>query len=196
MKDGDLVIDEVVLDELVSGQLSGQRYREVLKALDRNPEQWRACALAFLEDQALRSELRELAKAPRKWTSDEDSATTAPANATDNLAIAVQAPQNARPSGGASNWTSHFLSTAALLLVSFTVGWWGSELIADREQSVGPAPVSSDVANAQRPAPATNNPAPIFVGNPGGFVPLDSRIPPTFRELERQGKVRLESTIA
>ncbi len=50
-------VDAELIDELVTGQLSGQRYRDALKAIDAQPEKWRDCALAFLEDQALRQEL-------------------------------------------------------------------------------------------------------------------------------------------
>lgn len=51
------------LDRLVDGELHGAEYREFVAALDREPQHWRRCALAFLEAQALRGELEVLREA-------------------------------------------------------------------------------------------------------------------------------------
>src|SRR5262249_14635902 len=53
--------DARVLDRLVDGELSASERRELLSALDDEPGAWRRCALAFLESQALRSQLGSLA---------------------------------------------------------------------------------------------------------------------------------------
>src|SRR5262249_27157750 len=45
-------------DRLVDGELDAVGRRELLKALDDQPGGWRRCALAFLEAQAWRSDLR------------------------------------------------------------------------------------------------------------------------------------------
>jgi hypothetical protein len=52
--------EEILLDRLVDGELSEAEYRRLLQALDQRPDGWRDCALAFLESQALRCDLREL----------------------------------------------------------------------------------------------------------------------------------------
>ena len=53
--------DDVLLDRLVDGELSDEEYRQAVASLDERPDGWRRCALAFLEAQALRRELGELA---------------------------------------------------------------------------------------------------------------------------------------
>ena len=204
------MLNEQTIDELVSGQLSGERYRAVLKALDADPKRWRECALAFLEDQALRAELKELAKGTIDWHRDEacatDDQTLTTANASDRssqaigTAVAYPAMDSAKFT---SRWGSHALSTAALLMVSFTVGWLGSELLAERQQAVAPSQNSvattPDQAAPARPNPALRSPEEFinpeqFVSHqPTQFLPLDHEIPRSFRELERQGKVYLES---
>jgi hypothetical protein len=49
-----------LLDRLVDGDLTGQPYRQLLSDLETQPNGWRRCALAFLEAQAWRSELRTM----------------------------------------------------------------------------------------------------------------------------------------
>jgi hypothetical protein len=45
------------LDRLVDGELEGDAQRQLLLAMDAQPDAWRRCALAFVEAQALRREL-------------------------------------------------------------------------------------------------------------------------------------------
>ena len=45
------------LDRLVDGELEGDAQRQLLLAMDAQPDAWRRCALAFIEEQALRREL-------------------------------------------------------------------------------------------------------------------------------------------
>ena len=52
--------DNRQLDRLVDGELSGDEYREFLATLDKEPDGWRRCAMAFLEDQAWGQEFGEL----------------------------------------------------------------------------------------------------------------------------------------
>jgi hypothetical protein len=51
-------ISDAELDRLVDGELSRERYRELLANLDADPDGWKRCAIAFLESQAWRGELR------------------------------------------------------------------------------------------------------------------------------------------
>jgi hypothetical protein len=57
--------DEVLLDRLVDGELTGDERRRLLKSLDERPGGWRRCALAFLEAQTWREEFGQLAHASR-----------------------------------------------------------------------------------------------------------------------------------
>lgn len=64
-------LDARILDELVSGNLHGEQYRSVLLALEANPQWWRPCALAFLEEQALTQDLKSLMKGNIDWSIDK-----------------------------------------------------------------------------------------------------------------------------
>jgi hypothetical protein len=46
--------DSLLLDRLVDGELSDQERRELLLRLERTPDGWRRCAMAFLEGQEWR----------------------------------------------------------------------------------------------------------------------------------------------
>ena len=50
-------IDQTALDRLVDGELSDDEYKAVVAALDDEPGDWRRCAMAFLESQALTRDL-------------------------------------------------------------------------------------------------------------------------------------------
>lgn len=50
--------DDDRFDRLVDGELTPDEYRRFLASLDEQPDGWRRCALAFLEAQAWRQELR------------------------------------------------------------------------------------------------------------------------------------------
>ncbi len=240
-------VDEQSIDDLVAGQLSRERYREVICALNADPRKWRDCALAFLEDQALRAELRELAKGTINWGNDSSSPSANVPNSQVNtvantngslqagglqvgglqagglqaggLQAGGQGPANlyraaeevaaaidpvSKSGRAADAWPrigSKLLSTAALLMVSFTVGWLGSELLAERERMAAPE-VGSVADNNSALAPTTRLPSvtqslpiqPQYVrGQTGQFMPLDHEIPQSIRELERRGRVHLES---
>jgi hypothetical protein len=48
------------LDRLVDGELPADERRQMIAALDARPDGWRRCALAFLEAQSWRSDMRRL----------------------------------------------------------------------------------------------------------------------------------------
>lgn len=53
-------ISDEQLDRLVDGELSEPQRRDLLSGLDREPEGWRRCALAFLEGQSWREAMRSM----------------------------------------------------------------------------------------------------------------------------------------
>ncbi len=61
LQDSSPPVDADTLDRLVDGELSEGPRRQLLESLDQTPGGWRACALAFLEAQAWRTELRSTA---------------------------------------------------------------------------------------------------------------------------------------
>ena len=60
MPDEPPAVDDRTLDLLVDGELSPAARRELLIQLDRVPDGWRRCALAFLEAQSWREEFGSL----------------------------------------------------------------------------------------------------------------------------------------
>jgi anti-sigma factor RsiW len=190
-----LVIDELLIDELVAGELKGERYREVVRALDAQPAKWRDCALAFLEEQALRNELRSLAQGTIDWSTDATSEKTEPTVAAPEPARASQSTPSPA-SGQSSTRFTNFLSTAALLLVSFTVGWLGSEVIAERQLTSSDSGTSSIVQKPTLPSTDTNpvvSPSldtQFVVDRPGSF---DRGIPRSIRELEHDGRINVKT---
>lgn len=115
-------------DRLVDGELSPDEYQSLLRSLDRQPDGWKDCALAFLEAQAWEKELGDLR--------DEATATSE-----EKL---QQAPP--RP------WWMHsgplVLAMAASFLIAFGLGVWS-------RQSLWPshhAGTSNQLAGDARPA--------------------------------------------
>jgi hypothetical protein len=195
MNDSRPKIDELLIDELVSGQLSGEPYRAALRALDATPAKWRDCALAFLEEQALRTELRALALGTINWCEDSSvesiaSVEASPQPSPANM-IMMLSPSSHRLAGSLkmTGGMKSVLSTAALLLVSFTVGWLGSEVLAERRAAVPIDSRTSSVADdpsRKPPAMSSQSEPQFFVDRPGSF---DRAI----RELEHDGRISVRS---
>jgi hypothetical protein len=62
------MIDDARLDMLVDGELDEAERRQVLSRLDADPDGWRRCALAFLETQSWREEMRAISRGPAPET--------------------------------------------------------------------------------------------------------------------------------
>lgn len=58
------MVDDAQLDMLIDGELDDAERRDVLSQLDAEPDGWRRCALAFLEAQSWREEMRTISKEP------------------------------------------------------------------------------------------------------------------------------------
>ena len=99
--------DDVRFDRLVDGEATPNEYRELLAALEDEPGGWRRCAMAFLEDQALRRELGAL----------RDEAVEGASH--DNQTIAEQPAANSP----AFNRTGMLLAMAASFLIAFGLGY-------------------------------------------------------------------------
>ena len=110
--------DARLMDLLVDGELNEQDRRELLARLDDTPGGWRRCALAFLESQDWRRELKVMAREP------------ALADAALSASSAEQAPVRGRSIRGEFSripWSTG-LAMAASFLLAFALGltWRGA----------------------------------------------------------------------
>ncbi|MEM8732699.1 MAG: hypothetical protein AAGG44_00650 [Planctomycetota bacterium] len=150
-------ISEAVIDELVAGTLEGQEYRDVLDAIERHPEGWKQCAMAFLEEQAFEKDLGFLAAEDRIWS--ERPVTSKSAVQTNQTAAQVAA------SNKRLEWMSRLTSIAALLLIAFTIGWFGAGL---RDGAVASSTTGASTT--------TEEPGLATVGEPGGSTLADGGV--------------------
>src|SRR5262245_12758683 len=102
MHDDTNQIDDLLFDRLVDGELSATARRQFLASLDDRAGGWRMCALAFLEAQSWRSELKKIVR-------DSD--------ATPSL-VRAPAPLSARIGGRGLR----LFAAAACVLMAFTLG--------------------------------------------------------------------------
>ena len=93
-------ISDEVLDRLVDGELPDAERRALLLSLDGRPDEWRRCALAFLEAQTWKAVLGDAVKEQ-------------PSEAVATL----------KPSQKAFAWRAH-LAVAASFLVAFGLATW------------------------------------------------------------------------
>ncbi len=112
-------VDSRTIMRLVDDELSPDERRSVLRRLEAVGG-WRACALAFLEDQSLRREL-----SPRDESPDVISMLSMRPDDSENSV----SPSDVSPTYRGDErltWKS-FLATAATIAFAFAVGWYGSQ---------------------------------------------------------------------
>lgn len=112
---------DATLDRLVDGELSNDERRQVLAALDAQCDGWRRCALAFLEAQTWRSELRRIVR-PAASEAEAPLVTRpieSPADDPRNTRGGPAAPTSSPPR---SRSLRQWFAVAASLLAAFTLG--------------------------------------------------------------------------
>lgn len=171
---GDMNSDELItqriLDRLVDGELDETERRTVLNALERQPETWRACAIAFLEHQALADSVPNMVTA-----------------ASDGGDIGLSRNDRIR-------WTG-LLALAATAFFAFVLGLQSDGWLRTRD--VGPAIVES--ASESQPKATAVKPEPYLVNNQAGgasafsledFLTRESIIPSQLlQDLEQSGNL-------
>lgn len=222
-----------LIDRLVCGELRGDAYRHAVQWLDGNPQRWRDCALAFLQEQAMEQDLRQIAAQSVDWCSMKQSPQP-------ELAKTIRTIPNKEEQGtvqveSSSYWNQvsrravKLTGLAALLLIGFGGGWiasqsaeypWGSEsstftgrepdpdshsklqhLAMDR----GGGPQAEFTRNVDArdhvSQPSWAIPEAFFRNNsalPGNLssrlLSIDQKIPEELLELQRQGRIRIESS--
>ncbi len=187
--------DERLFDLLVDGELSTEEQRELFARLDARPEGWRRCALAFVEAQAWRSDLRPV------------TAVRAEAQPPSPAALPIEPTGMAKPDEVSPSpapftrairlpsWTQAALTLAASVLCAFFLG-----LEARRHWPVAAVPktiaVVPDVPRVAEKAPSADHPATLVSQNELvgaltlGRTPQESVEVPVFRGPEYEQWVR------
>lgn len=166
-------VDPAALDRLVDGELPETQRRELLTSLDRQPDGWRRCALAFLEAQSWGDAVGELTRRPEKPVEATSAAAPAAVQAVAAQRPAATRPAAQRPTAQWSSWKS-LLAMAASFLVTFGLGmglqrmWNGSGNSSSLTPSVAPSP--GDIGKVQMPEamPASNEQVQVSVNDPNG----------------------------
>lgn len=214
--DNTLQITNEVLDELVCGSLPPARYRAVLKQLEREPSKWRDCALAFLVEQVMEAEMKDLASSDIQWSPSSAAEQVAKASTTaPPIAESASSTQPPQPLTVASQLTARqqstarllrlqrYTSLAAMVLVAFTIGWIGSGMrdsgpVSNEQAS---SPTSAGLATTGQPRNGFEQVNPPETGSDWsqgmrfaseGYVPLDLEIPEKLRSMEKRGLIRIE----
>jgi hypothetical protein len=107
----------ISFDRLVDGELSPEEYRPFVASLDEQPDAWRQCAIAFLEAQALGSELKAMRSSADVRTATADKSASRP------LATRVSVRN-----------TALFIVIAATMLLAFALGAWTTPLFRKSTQ--------------------------------------------------------------
>ncbi len=151
--------DDALLDRLVDGELTGSERRQLLGSLDKRPEGWRRCAMAFLEAQSWREELGQVARGSHSEAKEPKS----PASPVPQLP------------GRKSHWAAgaKWLALAASLLLAFGLGMMqrerGNSVAVDISNPGGQLARVSPPANSAAPNGAAPDDAlTLFVKDSGG----------------------------
>jgi hypothetical protein len=134
--------DDDLIDRIVDGELAGSELRAGLEQLERMPDGWKRCALAFLEAQCWRQSLRAM-----------DGLEMVRGNYGSFVVPGAPSPAHRR-----RLWVRGVIA-AAIAIVSFSMGWLGraTRPVALTDQAM--------IAGASKPIPAAalefDMPAPI-----------------------------------
>jgi len=129
--------DEWAIDLLVDGELGDAERRVLLDRLDRAPDGWRRCALAYLEAQAWRQSMRE-----------SNHVAVAPASAGAS-GVACIPQEKGRRGWTPSTWPVPAL--AATVVAAFALGWLTHA--TDQFASTGQTRPANENAPDSTPAP-------------------------------------------
>jgi hypothetical protein len=101
-------LNDETLDRLVDGEMSADQRRQFIASLDSRPDGWRRCALAFLEAQSWRGDMRRLVVDATRSGGD------APATTVTKQAVADQPARWSR--------LNTALAVAASVMLAFGLG--------------------------------------------------------------------------
>lgn len=192
---------EETIEQLVDGELRGQRYGDAIRAIDKAEDGWRRCALAFLQEQALKQEMLKLVQSGWSKPVSVDAAMLQPSSSSRSSASVTSGTSSLRAIANRING----LALAASILLAFGMGWFGAVLRIGDSTISGRGTIGIDGQGAGYVGSSsqgggmwgdaiTYDPSRFVVDQEPQFVQLDNRIPESLRSLEQDGMVRLETT--
>jgi hypothetical protein len=167
---------DAFFDQIVDGGLTPAQLREAFDRLDREPDGWKRCAMAFLEAQCWRESFRAMADA-------------SPA-ASPGILSAARAPLSARIRP-ASKWPQMAMA-AGIAAISFALGWG---IHPGRVPLREPGPSLPLATGNSTPAPdvAKVTDSPDSIEGPSGTMPDDSPSSAAAPSIQTVGRVRVSS---
>lgn len=133
--------DDEALELLVDGELDEARRRELLLQLERQPDGWRRCALAFLEAQAIGQDMKALVRGQAAWLRTSGAAATAPAAASPGAGPAAR-----------RRWLDGRGGTVLAMAASFLIALGLGTLLRDLATRNGPtSPDPNNLVSGNNP---------------------------------------------
>ncbi len=131
----DSPVDDALIDTIVDGGMNPEELRAAILRLEREPDGWKRCAIAFLEAQALRDSFRAMGQ-PGKGKGEP---------ASEILPLHPGAANAGRRHG----WLRH-IAAAVIVAASFAIGWFvhGTRMGKTEPDSLAGDPVARPIQPA------------------------------------------------
>ncbi len=150
------------LQRLVDGSLPAGQLRQFMQACEANPELWRACSLAFIEEACLRDEFQLMAGCTATRKPASVLSIQAAMQSIDEKSAALKWRAIEAPATKTKSFAMlRFLALAASLVLAFLGGWqsskrWSTDISMLRDSGSvavgGQAPVLADANSDDSPA--------------------------------------------
>ncbi|MFO1065710.1 MAG: hypothetical protein U0892_17755 [Pirellulales bacterium] len=196
----ELPIDELTWQALVDGELPRAELRKLVALCDKHPELWKQCAVAFLEDQALRAELGSLARAEGLFAQPSQKKPAAATTVQSETKPVETKPLIASESSSRSSFLSFkvldWFALAACLVIAFIIG-------AQSNRTAGPLSPQSGLVQNDTPSAQSRFKPDLATGAPNApsalvrnnnmtadstqFISLENDTPKQFDQLRQFG---------
>jgi hypothetical protein len=175
-----MMIDDILIDRLVDGELSDAERRALLLQLDAEPDGWRRCALAFLEAQCWREAARDFEALRSSGASFQGGRREdLPHSLGSPGGLPTRAPRRSRAPSHSNRrrWRARLALAAGVLLV-FGLGWSLSRF--ERQASRDPR-IEIPLVQGPAGAPAPRPSSPASEETPNAPWPTEPRLVATLQ---------------
>jgi hypothetical protein len=175
-------LDDDFIDRIVDGAMTPCQLRAAIDRLDREPDGWKRCAVAFLEAQCWREAFRTLDQ---------------PAGCSVEVSARLAPPDPVRKGQPYGTWHRRAMA-AGLIAASFAIGWLGHSPRRSAPANGATPPAAPVVMiDHDRPKPPPGTPGVVDPSRSTEFIarqPRDDRSPPNLSEVVRAvGRLRIGS---